>query len=185
MYIHILFIGIYTVQIFLTKTPLVYGTTKKYIILIWGVYCCIYPSYAGYIFIYIPHMRDIYKYISLGIYIFTYIPENPLNGIYIIYTVLYRGICNNIPPKPRHFFVLGYNIPPQPRHFSPSACGLGRKMPRFRGYIVPRTKKCPGFGGILLHIPLSSTVYTLHIYIKKCPDKFLVGLKIWTSWGSG
>ena len=25
----------------------------------------------------------------------------------------------------------------------------------------------------------------IYIYIKKCPDKFLVGLKFWTSWGSG
>ena len=63
---------------------------------------------------------------------------SPLNGIYIVYTVLSRGICNNIPPQPRHFFVLG---------------------------LRPRTKKCLGFGGILLHIPLESTVYTLHIYI--------------------
>ena len=114
---------------------------------------------CGIYIIYIPLLRD-----TLGIYIFTYIPENPLNGIYIIYTVLCRGICNNIPPKPRHFFILGYNIPPQPRHFSSSACGLGRKMPRFRGYIVPRMKKCPDFGGILLHIPLQSTVYTLRIH---------------------
>ena len=44
-------------------------------------------------------------------------------------------------------------------------CGLGRK-------------KCLGFGGILLDIPLKNTVYTLHIYEKKCPGKFLVGLKI-------
>ena len=71
---------------------------------------------------------------------------SPLNGIYIVYTVLSRGICNNIPPQPRHFFILG---------------------------LRPRTKKCLGFGGILLDIPLKNTVYTLHIcliisYI--CPE---------------
>ena len=63
---------------------------------------------------------------------------SPLNGIYIIYTVFFRGISNTIPPQPRHFFVLG---------------------------LRPRTKKCLGFGGILLDIPLKNTVYTLHIYI--------------------
>ena len=61
---------------------------------------------------------------------------SPLNGIYIVYTGLSRGICNNIPPQPRHFFVLG---------------------------LRPRTKKCLGFGGILLHIPRESTVYTIYI----------------------
>ena len=61
---------------------------------------------------------------------------SPQNGIYIVYTVFFRGISNNIPPQPRHFFVLG---------------------------LRSRTKKCLGFGGILLDIPLKNTVYTLHI----------------------
>ena len=113
-------------------------------------------------------MGGILLHISLGIYIFTYIPQvgdisdsifmkklSPLNGIYIVYTVLSRGICNNIPPQPRHFFVLG---------------------------LRPRTKKCLGFGGLLLHIPLESTVYTLHIciliYEIKILTNILMGFKI-------
>ena len=65
---------------------------------------------------------------------------HPLNGIYIGYTVCFRAISNNIVPQPRHFFVLG---------------------------LRPRTKKCLGFGTILLDIALKHTVYPLHIYLCK------------------
>ena len=64
-----------------------------------------------------------------------YIP--PLNGVYIGYTVCFRAISNSIAPQPRHFFGLG---------------------------LRPRTKKCLGFGTILLDIALKHTVYPLHIY---------------------
>ena len=60
------------------------------------------------------------------------------NGIYIGYTVCFRAISNSIVPQPRHFFVLG---------------------------LRPRTKKCLGFGTILLDIVLKHTVYPLHIYL--------------------
>ena len=43
-------------------------------------------------------------------------------------------------------------------------------------------QKCPLIFFILRYIK-HYTHINLYIYKKKCPDKFLVGLKIWTSWG--
>ena len=63
-----------------------------------------------------------------------YIP--PLNGVYIGYTVCFRAISNSIVPQPRHFFVLG---------------------------LRPRTKKCLGFGTILLDIARKHNVYPISI----------------------
>ena len=97
------------------------------------IYIHIYPSNGGYIRQYIPQMGDISDSIFMK-------KLSPLNGIYIVYTVLSRGICNNIPPQPRHFFVLG---------------------------LRPRTKKCLGFGDILFHTPRKHRIYITYIYIYK------------------
>ena len=45
-------------------------------------------------------------------------------------------------------------------------------------------QKCPLIFFILRYNKHYTHIY-LYIYKKNCPDKFLVGLKIWTSWGSG
>ena len=73
-----------------------------------------------------------------------------------------RATSNNIAPQPRHFF--RPRPASQPGHFfRPRPAASDEKMPRLRGW--PRTKKCLGFGAILLDIALEDTVYTLHIYI--------------------
>ena len=48
---------------------------------------------------------------------------------------------------------------------------------------VPGDQKCPLIFFIFRYIK-HYTYINLYIYIKKCADKFFVGLKIWTSWGS-
>ena len=45
-------------------------------------------------------------------------------------------------------------------------------------------QKCPLIFFILRYIKHYTSYILIYIY-KKCPGKFLVGLKIWTSWGSG
>ena len=146
------FIGIYKVQNLLTKTPLVYGTTKKYIILIWGVYCCIYPASAGYI-LYISRSCGIYIiYIPWDIYFYIY-PRKPSKwDIYYIYGTLSWYMQQHTPetetffhpriqytPSTSAFFVLG--LRPRTKNASVSGvyCSSDEKMPRFRGYVVAYT----------------------------------------------
>ena len=76
--------------------------------------------------------------------------------IYYIYGV-FSGYIQHYTPSTSAFF-------------RPRPAASDEKMPRFRGYIVGYT-------------PQKHRIYITYIYIKKCPDKFLVGFKIWASWG--
>ena len=62
------------------------------------------------------------------------------------------------------------------RRFAPSLMGWDGM-----GWGVMGDQKCPLIFFILRYIK-HYTYTNLYIY-KKCPEKFLVGLKIWTSWG--
>ena len=86
-----------------------------------GILLHISPIWGIYI-IYIPQMGDICKLHGKSRF-FQHIlrsKKSPQNGIYIVYTVFFRGISKNIPPQPRHFFVLGL----RPRTKNASVSGV-------------------------------------------------------------
>ena len=115
----------------------------------------IYPAYyAGYIFLYIPHMRAGYieKYIPCNIYFYIN-PRKPSKwDIYYIYSTLSWYMQQRTPeietffrpriqytPSTSAFFVLG--LRPRTKNASVSGvyCSWDEKMPRFRGYIAAYT----------------------------------------------
>ena len=166
-------------QNLLTKTPLVYGTTKKYIILIWGVYCCIYPASAGYI-LYISRSCGIYIiYIPWDIYFYIY-PRKPSKwDIYYIYGTLSWYMQQHTPetetffhpriqytPSTSAFFVLG--LRPRTKNASVSGvyCSSDEKMPRFRGYIAAYTP--PKHRIYITYIPFIG-IYPVHDFYTKTP----------------
>ena len=113
----------------------------------------IYPAYyAGYIFLYIPHMRAGYieKYIPCNIYFYIN-PRKPSKwDIYYIYSTL--------------SWYMQQRTPEIETFFRPQIQYTASTSAFFVLGLRPRMKKCLSFGGILLDIPLKNTVYTLHIF---------------------
>ena len=73
-----------------------------------------------------------------------------------------RAISNNIAPQTSIFS--SEASPSTEAFFRPRPQAEDEKMPRLRGW--PRTKKCRGWGAILLDIAREDTVYTIYILLR-------------------
>ena len=152
MHIKYIYIYIYTTlegyiqdEIFSPKNHQYIEVPKTTYIPTWGLYCWVQPRISGlYLKISGLYLKISGLYLRYSPEIFRYSPQSQPQGFLVKNLVLDIALQSGIYIGYMVFFrAISTNIAPQPRIFSSSACGLGRKNPRFRGYIADIALKNP------------------------------------------